>query len=93
MQPFRFMTGMLALSAFLFACARHSSPSPLSLDDKSFASTPIDSTQEEGYNADQRALAIYILSLSPKERAAWVSGTFTEQELTSFLDSLQLQPK
>ena len=93
MQPFRFMTGMLAISAFLFACARHSTPSPLYLDEKSVASTPTDSTQEEGYNADQRALAIYILSLPPKERAAWVSGTFTEQELNSFLDSLQLQPK
>lgn len=93
MQPFRFMTGMLAISAFLFACARHSTPSPLYLDEKSVASTPTDSTQEEGYNADQRALAIYILSLPPKERAAWVSGTFTEQELNSFLDSLQLHPK
>ena len=93
MQPFRFMTGMLAISAFLFACARHSTPSPLYLDEKSVASTPTDSTQEEGYNADQRALAIYIFSLPPKERAAWVSGTFTEDERNALLDSIQVKKK
>lgn len=51
----------------------------------------VDSTNVPGYNQSQRALAIYILSLSEKERQEWIRGTFTEEEMNSFLDSLEIK--
>lgn len=51
----------------------------------------VDSTQVPGYNPYQRALAIYILSLPEKERKEWISGTFTEEEMNQFLDSINIK--
>lgn len=51
----------------------------------------VDSTNVPGYNPSQRALAIYILSLPEKERQEWIRGTFTEEEMNSFLDSLEIK--
>ncbi|MFM7594579.1 MAG: hypothetical protein ACKO4Y_00200 [Flavobacteriales bacterium] len=90
-----FRTILNVFSAFVLcsSCARHSGPAPLNLEDASVQWAAPDSSEEEGILSQQRALAIYILSLSPKERAEWVSGTFTENELSTFVDSLQTKPK
>jgi hypothetical protein len=93
MTFFRSVLSVFATFVLCSSCARHSGPAPLNLEDSSVQWTAPDSTIEDDINIQQRALAIYILSLPPKERAAWVSGTFTEQELNSLLDTLQQHPK
>ena len=53
-----------------------------------------DSTQEPGYDPDQRAFAYYLMSLPKKEQEKWkYNGSFTEIEKDNFLneiDSLQM---
>lgn len=86
---FRFGIGLFTITTLLLACARNNYPAPLYLDETSFIPAAADSTQIERNNAEQRAFAIYILSLAPNERAAWVSGAFTEEERKALLDSIQ----
>lgn len=49
-----------------------------------------DSTNSLIYK-QQEALAIYIMSLSEKERQEWIRGTFTEEEMNALLDSLEIK--
>lgn len=53
-----------------------------------------DSTLEPGYNASQRAFALYLRSLPKEEKQKWISnGSFSENEKNEFLgkiDSLQM---
>jgi hypothetical protein len=50
---------------------------------------PRDSITEPGINEYQEAFAIYLMSLSEEERQEWVSGTFTEEEVYQFLDTIK----
>jgi hypothetical protein len=93
MTFFRSVLSVFTAFVLFSSCARHSGPAPLNLEDSSVQWTAPDSTIDDDINIQQRALAIYILSLPPKERAEWVTGTFTEQELNSLLDTLQQHPK
>lgn len=48
-----------------------------------------DSTEYNEIMKSQRALAIYIESLSEKEQKEWVNGTFTEKEKNEFVKSIE----
>jgi|GEM_PF-771647 len=93
MTLFRFILSVFAALVLLSSCARNSGPGPLNLEDASIQWSAPDSTEEEGILAQQRALAIYILSLPPKERAEWVSSALSEEQMKALTDTLQKPPK
>lgn len=93
MVDFRLLISIFSLFTLLVSCARYPGPPPLNLEDSSIQLSVADSILEEGYNASQRALANYILTLPPEEQKKWISGSFTKQELNSFIDTLQKKPR
>jgi len=93
MTLFRFILSVFAVLALLSSCARNSGPGPLNLEDASIQWATPDSTELEDILAQQRALAIYILSLPPKERAQWVSSALSEEQMNALNDTLQKPPK
>jgi hypothetical protein len=93
MTLFRCGLNVFATFALLSSCARNSGPGPLNLEDASIQWSASDATEQEDILTQQRALAIYILSLPPKERAEWVSSALSEEQMNAMLDSLQTQPK
>ena len=93
MTLFRIILSVFTVLALLSSCARNSGPGPLNLEDASIQWSAPDSTEEEGILAQQRALAIYILSLPPKERAEWVSSALSEEQMKALTDTLQKPPK
>lgn len=93
MTLFRFILSVFAALVLLSSCARNSGPGPLNLEDASVQWSAPDSTEKDGILAQQRALAIYILSLPPKERAEWVSSALSEEQMKALTDTLQKPPK
>lgn len=93
MTLFRCGLNVFAAFALLSSCARNSGPGPLNLEDASVQWAASDTTEQEDILTQQRALAIYLLSLPPKERAQWVSSALTEAQMNAMLDSLEIKPK
>lgn len=46
-------------------------------------------TDKQEIMRSQRALAIYIQSLSEEEKNEWIKGTFTEKEKNEFIKSIK----
>jgi hypothetical protein len=93
MTLFRCGLNVFAAFALLSSCARNSGPGPLNLEDASVQWAASDATEQEDILTQQRALAIYILSLPPKERAQWVSSALSEEQMKGITDTLQKPPK
>ncbi|MFM2038958.1 MAG: hypothetical protein RL432_1897 [Bacteroidota bacterium] len=93
MSLFRCELSVFAAFILLSSCAMNSGPGPLNLEDASIQWAASDSTKQEEILTQQRALAMYILSLPSKERAQWVSSTLSEEQMKAFTDTLQKPPK
>ncbi|NBO60936.1 MAG: hypothetical protein EBU82_08200, partial [Flavobacteriia bacterium] len=65
----------------------------LNLEDASVQWAASDATEQEDILTQQRALANYILSLPPNERAQWVSSALSEEQMKALTDTLQKPPK